>query len=133
MAYGNVHSKRRQQAASFGPPILPEGKKVKAAEKKGPDAKEVIEQGAKLAENAPAIASSAKAGLAAGSKLAPMLAGVPVVGPSLAAAAPAAGALVAGGATAIAGKKAAKGAAQMPEKLKDLRSAAAAAYPKMFG
>ena len=105
MAYGKVHSKRRQQAAAFGPPILPEGMKVKPTKKQGPDSTEVIKKGAEVVENAPAIIESAKKGMATGTKLTPKLAAIPVVGGPLAAAAPIAGAVIAGGATAMAGKK----------------------------
>lgn len=131
MAYGRIHSKRRQDAAKMfsGPPVLaPRGEEPKQGKGMG-----ALEIGTEVISRAPGAVGGAKMGMAAGAKLAPALAPIPVVGPFLAAAAPAVGGVVGGVSGAAMGGKATKSAKQMPGKLKDLRETAAEIYPKMFG
>ena len=129
MAYGRIHSKRRQDAAKMfsGPPVLaPRGEEPK----QGMGALEI---GTEVISRAPAAVSGAKMGMAGASKLAPALAAIPGIGPAVAAVAPVVGGIVGAAGGAAMGGKATKSAKQMPGKLKDLRETAAEIYPKMFG
>lgn len=136
MAMGKQSSIRREAAfhrggstgGYFHKPILTPREKPREEEEES-GAGKVAALAVEGVKKAPAIASGAKAGMSVGAKAAPLLAGVPVVGPALAAAAPLAGGVIGGGLAAFGGDDAVKSAKKLPKNLVDLREEAA----KHFG
>ena len=124
--FGDKFSKRRvnEDAANGQLSVFRKAPLTAAAPKKtkeGSGAGDAIAVAGDIAEKAPAVVAGAKTGMTLAAKAAPIVAGIPVVGPALAVAAPTIGTVVGGTYGALTGGKGIKAAKGMPKNLKSLR------------